>query len=288
LIKLFLQSLGARSAYLSIALVALVMVGACATSAPPPDDAPAVGDGADAVIEEPATPAPNDMNPDNMNDMNMVDMETPTTPLDNIAPTMPPDAIEPATPPPAIVETPAIQIPPTEFGELKFVENSDCEPLGVRERFLPSQRVTITYETQTLYALAELADENDLRTQGLMCRENVGAGEGMLFTFNNHPQTGNFWMYNTYAPLDIIYIDSDNNSADSVKTMAPCPRNGMGDSEWCNKCKMIARANYQPRGSYIAALELPAGWLSQNGLDLFALNTDELKKVKIAWERVDG
>jgi uncharacterized membrane protein (UPF0127 family) len=56
----------------------------------------------------------------------------------------------------------------------------------------------------------EVADDDAERDRGLMFRENVPAQTGMLFVFPT-PRPVNFWMKNTYVPLDIIFITPDLN-----------------------------------------------------------------------------
>ena len=54
----------------------------------------------------------------------------------------------------------------------------------------------------------ELARTPKTRETGLMHRESMPRGEGMIFVFEN-PQPLRFWMKNTRIPLDIGYFSAD-------------------------------------------------------------------------------
>jgi hypothetical protein len=54
----------------------------------------------------------------------------------------------------------------------------------------------------------ELATNTAERAVGLMYRKELPEGRGMLFDFHDD-QPVQFWMHNTYIPLDMIFIASD-------------------------------------------------------------------------------
>ncbi len=65
----------------------------------------------------------------------------------------------------------------------------------------------VCFEEDCFYV--EIVDEEKERTQGLMFRESMAEDKGMLFIFDSegiYP----FWMKNTILPLDIIWINSEN------------------------------------------------------------------------------
>ena len=69
----------------------------------------------------------------------------------------------------------------------------------------------------------ELANDIWSRNQGLMFRETLEPGDGMLFLGYPKIYPWPFWMKNTLIPLDIVWITDDLKVAD-VQTAPPCER----------------------------------------------------------------
>jgi uncharacterized membrane protein (UPF0127 family) len=66
----------------------------------------------------------------------------------------------------------------------------------------------------------ELAITDEERTRGLMFRQTLPEGTGMLFDFKTD-QIVAMWMRNTYVPLDMIFIRSDGTIAHIAENTVP-------------------------------------------------------------------
>jgi uncharacterized membrane protein (UPF0127 family) len=91
----------------------------------------------------------------------------------------------------------------------------------------------------------EIADNDAERARGLMFRDELPPGQGMLFIHDREePQA--YWMKNTRIPLDILYFDEQRRLVSQRRDVPPC---GLGDG--CPPYPSNAPARY--------VLELNAG-----------------------------
>ena len=67
---------------------------------------------------------------------------------------------------------------------------------------------TVTTARGPVAITLEVAADDATRTKGLMYRERLADGHGMLFVFDKE-QEHSFWMKNTLIPLDMIFIGAD-------------------------------------------------------------------------------
>lgn len=94
----------------------------------------------------------------------------------------------------------------------------------------------------------QLAAQSDEMQTGLMYRQTMGTDEGMLFLYRS-PQQMNFWMHNTYLPLDIGYFDASG----ELKEIYPMyPRDERTVSSHSQSLQF--------------ALEMNQGWYQQAGV----------------------
>jgi uncharacterized membrane protein (UPF0127 family) len=103
--------------------------------------------------------------------------------------------------------------------------------------------------------LLETAQTVAERRIGLMWREQLEEGTGMLFSYPSErsPENG-FWMYNTHIPLDIAFLD-DNGVIVSIRQMEPCLASNP------RQCPSY------PAGRFFwHAVETNAGYFKENGL----------------------
>ena len=97
----------------------------------------------------------------------------------------------------------------------------------------------------------EIAANDELRAQGLMFRDQLRPGTGMLFFF---PEAGDypFWMKNTLIPLDMIWIDSAKRIVHIAHDVPPC--------------KVENCPSYPPHAIASYVLEVAGGVANTHGL----------------------
>ncbi len=100
--------------------------------------------------------------------------------------------------------------------------------------------------------VAEVAASPQERADGLMYRETLPDGTGMLFVFPDVAPRS-FWMRNTYVDLDIAYMGSDFRIV-SIKQMTALDETSIPSD---------APAQY--------ALEVRQGWFAERGIEVGAL-----------------
>lgn len=74
----------------------------------------------------------------------------------------------------------------------------------------PTIEATFTTDTGSYAFQLEIANTEAERSKGLMFRRSLGQRSGMLFVFPSERHL-NFWMQETYIPLDIIFLDAQLN-----------------------------------------------------------------------------
>lgn len=86
-------------------------------------------------------------------------------------------------------------------GETDALAMGDATALS---RLPPAGHAWVIFSADTV--LAEVAATPDERADGLMYRDEVPDGTGMLFVFEDS-QPRSFWMANTYVALDIAFMN---------------------------------------------------------------------------------
>jgi uncharacterized membrane protein (UPF0127 family) len=117
-----------------------------------------------------------------------------------------------------------------------IIKNFNTRELVVERSAAPPVRLQV-----------ELALSAEEQAQGLMYRESLDDGQGMLFVFDRD-KPASFWMKNTFVPLSIAYINSDGTILE-IHDMRP-------------EDLSLVRSSRSVR----YALEVPRGWFDRAGI----------------------
>ena len=111
---------------------------------------------------------------------------------------------------------------------------------------------------------AEIADTEAARQLGLMFRENLPEGRGMLFIFEDEGRYG-FWMKNMKFPIDIIWIDKEKRVVDVKPNLSPCQevRESFAGGDKEKSCEI-----FEPRAKALYALEVEGGFCRRNKIEI--------------------
>ncbi len=103
----------------------------------------------------------------------------------------------------------------------------------------------------------EIADTPTKRARGLMYRQSLKDGTGMLFVFD-FEEPLSFWMKNTFIPLNIGYFDKNKTLID-IQEMKPV------------ESEMVENPpSYPSAGPAQYALEVPPNWFAKNKIKIGA------------------
>lgn len=135
------------------------------------------------------------------------------------------------------------------FGGLLLADSSwsfGAEPkAGARPAFAKKKIVIADKKIEV-----EIADNDEMRSYGLMFRESMPENSGMLFVFENEAPRS-FWMKNTLIPLSIAYFDRDKVLREIID-MEPA---ALGTTR---------PKSYPSRINSMFALEMNRGWFERN------------------------
>jgi len=76
----------------------------------------------------------------------------------------------------------------------------------------------------------EVVDDEHERMRGMMFRDRLAPGWGMLFLYPRE-RVHSFWMRNTYVPLDLVFLGSDGRVRGVVEHMRPLDPESRGIAE---------------------------------------------------------
>lgn len=108
-------------------------------------------------------------------------------------------------------------------------EDGECAPppamAGTTKASTP--RVVFSTGSGDRGFFVEVVDDPYERQRGLMYRNHMANGWGMLFVYN-YERDHQFWMRNTYIALDLVFLGADGKVRGVVHDMQPLDERGKG------------------------------------------------------------
>ena len=126
--------------------------------------------------------------------------------------------------------------------------NYQCSAATTTPPTFTTGEATLLSSGQTHLLQVELANTPKQLAYGLMYREQLPSGHGMLFDFGDS-NIANMWMKNTYISLDMLFVDEGGTVRHIVEGTTP-------------ESEAIISSRYPVR----AVLELPAGDVKHYGI----------------------
>lgn len=140
---------------------------------------------------------------------------------------------------------------------IKNFKNSQNQQNQLPEEFMNkivSVDIISKDNTPKFSYMVDTAETNEEKVQGLSGRDKLDPTNGMYFIYDTPVQDG-YWMKDMKFPIDIIFINSNNQIVDIAKNLPTC----VSDSE----C-----VPYTPTSQYNYVLEVNAGDVDKNGIQI--------------------
>ena len=133
------------------------------------------------------------------------------------------------------------------------LERSEAQTLSPRGGAQPQISIAIEGDRGPIDVLAEIANTPASRARGLMYRESLDQGLGMLFVYEKR-DVHTFWMKNTLIPLDMLFLDGPPHF--EFISVIGIVHNA--------EPKTLTRRSVSAPSRYV--LELPGGWARKMGI----------------------
>jgi uncharacterized membrane protein (UPF0127 family) len=111
--------------------------------------------------------------------------------------------------------------------------------------------VVLTTRAGEQHVKVEIARTESERQRGLMYRQSLEPGHGMIFLFEVPEKHMKFWMKNTYIPLDMIFIGPNKQVIYVEENAEPLTLQSRGPDE--------------EESQFV--LEVPGGWARAHGVE---------------------